>query len=150
MFEALEQKIQTYNHENEQEGRGAHVQVYVSEHDRVHSFQTAVAVCTPIMVHEHQMLRQSGELVYVDATSTLDRYDCPTFIMISTCTPAGGFPLGVVITSGEDETTITEALNWLKSQNAFNGGGPQGPAMCIIDDCAAEQAAVHSTCMVQD
>ena len=84
--------------------------------------------------------RQSTiELVYVDATSSLDRYNCPTFI-ISTCTPAGGLPLGVV-TSGEDEITITEALNCHKSvlpQNAFNGRSPQGPEMCITDDCAAE------------
>lgn len=42
MFEALEQKVQTYNHENEQEGGRAHIQRYVSEHDRVHGFQAAV------------------------------------------------------------------------------------------------------------
>ena len=42
MFEALEQKVQIYNPENEQEGGRAHIQRYVSEHDRVHGFQTAV------------------------------------------------------------------------------------------------------------
>ena len=29
--------------------------------------------------------------------------------------------------------------------HAFNGRGPQGPEMCITDDCAAERAAIHST-----
>ena len=104
----------------------------------------SLAICTPIMARAHQVLRQSGELVY--ATSSLDRYNCQTF-MISTCTPAGGLPLGVVITSGEDEATITEAMNFLKSvlpKNAFHGRGSKGPEMCITDDSAAERAAIHS------
>jgi len=47
--------------------------------------------------------------VYCDSTSSLDRYNCPTFIM-STCTSAGGIPLGVVFTSGESEEVITAAI----------------------------------------
>lgn len=95
------------------------------------------------MTRAHQMLRQSGELVYVDATSSLDRYNFPMFI-ISTCTPAGGLPLGVVITSGEDKTTALICLKSVLPQNAFNGRGPQGPEMCITDDCAAERACSYS------
>ena len=34
MFEALEQKVQIYNDENEQEGGRAHVQRYVSDDDK--------------------------------------------------------------------------------------------------------------------
>ena len=98
------------------------------------------------MARAHQMLRQSGELEYIDATSSLARYNCPTF-MISTCTPAGGIPLGVVITSGEDEATISQALMFLKSvfpPEAFYNRGSKGPEMCITDDSTAERAAIHN------
>ena len=153
MFEKLEEKVRVYNEENRQEGGQALVQRYVSTHEKETTWFSeggqplVLAICTPIMARAHQMLRQAGELVYVDSTSSLDRYNCPTF-MISTCTPAGGLPLGVVITSGEDEASITEAFNFLKSilpQNAFYGRGENGPEMCITDDCTAERSAIHNT-----
>ena len=65
-----------------------------------------LAVCTPLISRGHQLVKQAGELVYCDSTS---RYNCSTFIM-STCTSGGGIPLGVVITSGESEEVITEAI----------------------------------------
>ena len=153
MFEKLEEKVRVYNEENRQEGGQALVQRYVSTHEKETTWFSeggqplVLAICTPIMARAHQMLRQAGELVYVDATSSLDRYNCPTF-MFSTCTPAGGLPLGVVITSGEDEASITEAFSFLKSilpQNAFYGRGANGPEMCITDDCTAERSAIHNT-----
>ena len=64
-----------------------------------------LAICTPLMVRAHTMLRQAEELVHCDSTASLDRCNCPTFVM-STASSAGGIPLGVVITSGESETTI--------------------------------------------
>ena len=73
-----------------------------------------LAICTPLMARAHKLVRQAGELVYCDSTSSLDRYNCPTFVM-STCTSAGGIPLGVVITSGESEEVITEAMTFLKT-----------------------------------
>ena len=120
MFEILEEKVQAYNKEYGDEGGRVHVQRYIKEHEKASTWLSdgsqplVLAICTPVMACAHQMLRQSGELVYIDATSSLDRYNCPTF-MISTCTPAGGIPLGVVITSREDEATISEALTFLKS-----------------------------------
>ena len=106
-----------------------------------------LAICTPLMSCAHQLVKQAGELVYCDSTSSLDRYNCPTFIM-STCTSAGGIPLGVVITSGESEEVITEAVTFLKAilpTNAFYGRGAQGPEVCITDDCDAERAALKNT-----
>lgn len=105
-----------------------------------------LAVCTTLMSRAHTMLRQAGELIYIDATSSLDQCNCPTFI-ISTCSSAGGIPLGVAITSGEDEETISEALSILKTvlpEKAFYGQGLHGPQMCITDDSAAERSAIHN------
>ena len=59
----------------------------------------------------------------------------------------GGIPLGVVITSGESEEVITEAMTFLKAivpTNAFYGRGAQGPEVCITDDCDAERAALKT------
>ena len=74
-------------------------------------------------------------------------YNCPTFT-IGTCTSAGGIPLGIVITSGESEEVITEAITFVKAvlpTNAFYGRGPQGPEVCITDDSDAETAALRNT-----
>ena len=106
-----------------------------------------LAICTPLMARAHQLVKQAGEVVYCDSTSSLDRYNCPTFIM-STCSSAGGIPLGVVITSGESEDVITEATTFLKSvlpQDAFYGRGSAGPDVCITDGCTAERTALHNT-----
>ena len=32
-----------------------------------------------LMAHAHKLVRHAGELVYCDLTSSLDRYNCPTF-----------------------------------------------------------------------
>ncbi len=81
-----------------------------------------LALCTPLMARAHTMLRQASELVYCDSTASLDRYNCPTFIM-STSSSGGGIPLGVVITSGESEETLTESFSHLRSVLLFMGGG---------------------------
>ena len=69
---------------------------------------------------------------------------------MSTCTSAGGVPLGVVITSSESEEVITKAMTFLKKflpTNAFYGKGLSGPEICITDDSDAERAALGNTCM---
>lgn len=82
-----------------------------------------------------------------DSTASLDSYNSPTFVY-STCSSAGGIPLGVIITSGESEATITEAVSLLKSTvlppGAFYGRENVGPEMCITDDSAAERAALRT------
>ena len=60
---------------------------------------------------------------------------------------SGGLPLGVVITSNEQEQTITEGLQLLKSvlpSDSFGGNGDRGPAVFITDDCLSERKAIHS------
>ena len=99
------------------------------------------------MARAHALIRQSGELMYCDSTASLDRHNCPTFI-IRTCSSAGGIPLGVVIISGESEGVLTEAFSFLKKvlpDNAFYGKGQRGPDLCITDDCDAKRAAIKTT-----
>ena len=153
MFKQLELLIDDYNKEHGEEGGRAFLQQYVKKESEttwegsITDQPLVLAVCTPLMARAHQLVRQAGELVYCDSTSSLDQYNCPTFIM-STCTSAGGIPLGVVITYGESEAVITEATTFLKSilpANAFYGKGAKGPDVCITDDCDAERAALKNT-----
>lgn len=99
-----------------------------------------LAVCTSLMARAHRLVKQAGELVYCDVTSSLDRFNSPTFI-IRTCTAAGGIPLEVAITSEESEPVVAEAISSIKSvlpSDALYGRGERGPQMCITDDSAAE------------
>ena len=154
MFKKLEDVIARYNEEHAAEGGRAFMQRYTYQPDggilgNLDGTEQplVVAVCTPLMARAHRLVRQAGELVYCDSTSSLDRYNSPTFIM-STCTAAGGIPLGVVITSGESEETITEAFSYLRMvlpPDAFYGRGIKGPENCITDDCSAERNALRST-----
>jgi len=92
------------------------------------------------------MIQQSSETVFCDSTAGLDRYNNPLFIL-STSTPAGGIPLGCVITSGESEATITTALNKLTEvfpPNAFYGRGKQGPKVFLTDDSSPERNAINN------
>lgn len=152
MFKQLEQLVKTYNEEHGEAGGRAFLQRYESQTvkttwEGATSDQPLVlAICTPLMARAHELVRQAGELVYCDSTSSLDRYNCPTFVM-STCTSAGGIPLGVVITSGESEEVITEAMTFLKTvlpSNSFYGKGSSGPDICITDDSDAERAALRN------
>ena len=65
-----------------------------------------------------------------DATSNLDRQDSKLF-RIMTCSPAGGLPLGIIITSSEDEETLKKWFELLKEvlpSYAFFRRGPEaGP-----------------------
>ena len=60
-----------------------------------------------------------------DATSNLDRSDTKLFHII-TPSPIGGLPLGSLIITREDESTITEGLELFKellSDESFYGRG---------------------------
>ena len=156
MFKKLEQIIHDYNTNNNQQGGRAYLQRFERKHGQSTRENTCpddyeqhlvLAICTPLMARTHQLIQQTSELVHCDSTASLDRYNSPTFIL-STATAAGGIPLGVVITSGESEDVITEALTSLKAilpEKAFYGRGSAGPELVITDDSAAEQAAIHST-----
>ena len=64
--------------------------------------ETIVAVCDMLTRRVHKLLPQAGDIVYVDATSNLDRQDSK-LIKFMTCSPAGGLPLGFILTKSESE-----------------------------------------------
>ena len=63
--------------------------------------------------------------------------------------PVGGLPVGTLITTRADETTISEALQLYKTllpEKAFFGRGKdQGPSLVITDDDGAEKNALGMT-----
>ena len=145
MFTKLEEMVGAYNAEKGGEGGKAFLQRFEKKiNDEAIDTPLVLAICTPLMARAHATLMQAGELVHCDSTASLDRCNCPTFVL-STASAAGGIPLGVVITSGESEATLTESFSYLKSilpANAFFGKGGKGPAMVITDDCDAEKNAL--------
>lgn len=106
-----------------------------------------IAICTPLMSRVHQSVQQAGEMVFCDATSSLDRFNSSMFVL-STSNAVGGLPLGVIITSDEQEDTIRQSLEVLKDvlpPNCFFGRGPvEGPPIFMTDDSMAERNAIRT------
>ena len=73
--------------------------------------------------------------------SSTDRQDSK-LIKFMTCSPAGGLPLGFVVTSSENEKTLTRAFEVFKNilpDDAFGKRGKQnGPVLFMTDDADAE------------
>ena len=103
------------------------------------------ALCSPLMSRAYQFVQQSGDIVFCDAMSSLDRYNTSLFLL-STTTPAGAVPLSAILTSDEKETTIEHSMKMLKSllpQNAFFGeGSERGPSVIMTDDSSPERDAL--------
>ena len=94
-----------------------------------------------------KVLPQSGDVVLVDATSNLDRQDTK-FHRFLVPSPAGGLPIGYMITSGESEELLTEAMEAfrdkvLPSHAFFKRGAKRGPMLFITDDADAEINALR-------
>ena len=96
------------------------------------------------MLRASEHIQQAGKMIFCDSTSTLDRLNTSMFI-ISTSTPASGVPLGVMITSDEQQSTIKGGLEMfvvIQQENAFSGkGAGQGPDFVMVDDSSSERGA---------
>ena len=94
----------------------------------------------------HKLLPQAGDIIAVDATSSLDLQDTK-LIRFVTCSPAGGIPLGYILSSHENEETLVEAFGELQKilpVHAFKNRGPElGPVCFLTDDCDGERNALH-------
>ncbi|XP_025105409.1 uncharacterized protein LOC112570910 [Pomacea canaliculata] len=111
------------------------------------SGKIAIAVCTPLMMRVHRLHRASGELVFMDASGGMDRYDCRVFLLL-THSVAGGLPLGCLIVSSEATEVITDALLLYKEllpSDAFFGRGNRGPQVYLTDDSSAERQSLQAT-----
>ena len=162
MFAKLEEVIKEYNECNLSSGGKAKLQMYercdvfndLSEPEQDTPPQKKrkvkfckpmiLAVCTPLMSRANESIQQAEEMIFCDSTSTLDRLNTSMFIL-STSTPTSGIPLGVIITSDEQQATIKSGLKMLAEilpGKAFNGkGANQGPSVVMIDDSSSEKGA---------
>ena len=77
MFDHLE--VATYNRANDSGGRAA-VQRFTGKSDSDEGKPLILALCSPIMYCTHKQVQQSSKLVFMDATSSLDCFLCPTYI----------------------------------------------------------------------
>ena len=104
--------------------------------------ETVVVVCNPFMHRVHEHLPQSGDLVFIDATSNLDRNDTKLLHMVCS-SPIGALPLAEIITTREDDKTLRFAFELLKSvlpEKAFYGRGwDLGPKIMMTDDSGKGQ-----------
>ena len=100
-----------------------------------------------MMARAHKHIIQSGEMVFLDSTSSLDRYNTSVFIL-SAAHPGGGIPLRVILSSDEKEETITAGLKMLKEvlpKEAFHNNGPHnGPGIWMTDDSQSEKGALRN------
>ncbi|XP_043233539.1 uncharacterized protein LOC122387421 [Amphibalanus amphitrite] len=115
----------------------------VIEIERSSAGSFCVALVTPFMKRVHA-LREAGEVVFVDATTSVDRLNT-TIVPLLCCSPAGALPLGVVFSSSQDEAQLTTGFRLLQKDvgnAAFNGRGH--PSAFITDNCDAERRALRT------
>ncbi|XP_033117849.1 uncharacterized protein LOC117117603 [Anneissia japonica] len=130
MFVDLEKRLESYNNDLNQ---------ICAKIGKTEKGETVIAVCTPLMNRVHKTFRQSGETIFVDSSGSCDRNKSRIFVML-THSSVGGLPVGVFITTSENEQTITAGIELLKSifpEDSFHGNGDCGPEVLITDDCLA-------------
>ncbi len=95
-------------------------------------------VVDPFHRRPHSVLQQAGDIVAVDATSSLDLQDTK-LVRFVTCSAAGGIPLGYILVSHENEDTLWaafQAFHALLPECAFRSRGPDlVPVSFLTDDC---------------
>ncbi|KAG0724859.1 hypothetical protein GWK47_004911 [Chionoecetes opilio] len=109
------------------------------------SHRYCVALVTPFMRRAHKQLKEAGEVVFVDTTSSVKGLN--TAVIPFLCAgPAGAVPLAVLFTSSQDEVTLTKGFGMVKKVlggNAFNGRGE--PQSFMTDSCDATREALAAT-----
>ena len=142
-FTELERRVHIYNDANGDIGGKAIIQKYCkgrSNDDEGVGQLLILAICTPLMSRVHRYTLQSKELVYIDASSSFEKFNNPLFVM-STSSAAGGLPLGIVITSAESAGVIHKGMTALKGllpDTAFYSNGYP-----VKDDSLSERGGLH-------
>ena len=88
----MEAEVAAHNKAHGGSGRAA-VQRFIGRTGSDEGKPLILAICSPIMYHAHKYVIQSAELVFMDATSSPDRFSCSTYIL-STGSAAGAVSLG--------------------------------------------------------
>jgi hypothetical protein len=100
-----------------------------------------VAVCDPLMKRTHALVPQSGDVMFVDATGSLDRCNHQV-VKFMTASPAGGLPLGFLVLSNHSEEAMNAGIEDLKAlmpkEAFFKRGVKAGPRVILTDDDRGE------------
>ncbi|XP_048589237.1 uncharacterized protein LOC116618843 [Nematostella vectensis] len=140
MYQRLAERLEQYSKDNPD--ATTHHQVYGGEDKPL-----LVAIVTPLMKRVHNEVQQSGEMVFVDATSNTEEHNLKVFVMC-THNVSGALPLGILIASDERESTLKQGFKMLCSclpEYAFNGRGKEnGPKVILTDNCKEERNALKS------
>ena len=131
------EKIQQYNEKN-----GAELGKITQTADG----KTVVAIIDQFCRRVHENMPQAADIVFIDATSNLDRLDCKLFHLICP-SAAGGLPLGNVITSRENEATVKAGFELYQSllpTRAFFNRGTLGPLIIMTDDSKTIQNTLRA------
>ena len=104
--------------------------------------ETVVAIVDPFMRRVHKTVPQCGDIIFVDATSNIDRGD--TNIVHFVCpSPVGGLPVVQLLLTREDQKTFDFGLTILEEvlpeYAFFDRGIEKGPAVIMTDDCDTER-----------
>lgn len=67
----------------------------------------SVVLVTPLMKRVHQEFREASEVVFVDATGCVDQLHTSLVLMLC-AGPGGAAPLAVLLTSSQDENSLTK------------------------------------------
>ncbi|KAK4327556.1 hypothetical protein Pmani_001963 [Petrolisthes manimaculis] len=131
MFEAIQKYAQ------------ANPEVVINYQHYQNSF--CVVLITPFMFRAHKALKEAGEVVFVDATSCVDQLN--TAITPFMCAgPGGAVPLAILLTSSQDEATLTKGFAMVKEALGESGFYGRGEPQCFItDNCEPERKALAST-----
>lgn len=70
----------------------------------------SVVICTPLMARVHEQVPQAAEMMYVDSSSSMDRYNLSVFLL-STSHSGGALPLGAMIVSDESTPLYKTAFH---------------------------------------
>ena len=141
------EKEEEYNTKYSGEGGVMKHIIENADDDKKGNFILAIALVTPLMARSHTMICSSGEQVFIDGTSNLEELHLHLFLL-RTHSPAGGLPLGVIITSDEMQATLEMAFSLSKDclpENSFYGRGKDlGPISFLSDNNDEERKALNA------
>jgi hypothetical protein len=106
--------------------------------------QMIIAFVTPLMRRVLELVKHSGELVFMDATGTLERHNCRISLLL-THSSAGGLPVGCLVVTSEARDVVQKALEMytnLLDEKSFYARGKKDPQLFLTDDCLAERQAL--------
>ena len=105
-----------------------------------------VVVVDELSKRVHTTVPQSGQIVFIDGTGSLDRMN-HQLVKLMTESPVGGLPLGFMILSDQTEKTLDAGFEDLKKlipEKAFYGRGAGiGPQLIMTDDDSVRNMSLY-------